>query len=309
MTVYWPFRLEPSANMMNHWLLARVVAVALARHADDAALVGHVGELGLEVGILRAAGAVAVLAVAGLRHEAGDDAVERHAVVEALARELLQPRRMPRRDVVAQLDDDAALRGVDHQRVLRVGAGRQRDRLGEARARQAAVRPRRQADGSCELPVLSRRLRCEFRFQPCHHGGRHEGADVAAHLGDLAHQSGGDRAHRGARGQEDGLDRRRHRAVHPGHLHFVVEIGGVAQAADQQGRALALARGRPRGHRRPCRPVRRRPPWRSARRSRSAWRAAPRTETSASCPDGPRSPAPAGRQAAPPAAPRRGGRW
>ena len=64
-------------------------------------------------------------AVAGLRHEAGDHPMERHAVVEALARELLEPRSVAGRDVVAQLDDDAALRGVDQQRVLRVGAGRQ----------------------------------------------------------------------------------------------------------------------------------------------------------------------------------------
>ena len=156
-TVYWPFRLGAVGEHDEELAVGAVVAVALARHADNAALVGHVGELGLEVGIFRAAGAVAVLPVAGLRHEARDHAVERHAVVEVLARELLQPRGVARRDVVAQLDDDAALRGVDQQRVLRIGAGRQAW-LGKSRARQAAAQPRGRSNGSCELPVLSRRL-------------------------------------------------------------------------------------------------------------------------------------------------------
>ena len=48
-----------------------------ARHADDAALERLVGELGLQVGLFRAAHAGAGR-VAGLRHEAVDDAVERH---------------------------------------------------------------------------------------------------------------------------------------------------------------------------------------------------------------------------------------
>ena len=74
--------------------------------------------------IFGVAGAVAPPAVAGLRHEARDHAMERHAVVEAVARELLQPRGVVGREVVAQLDDDAPLRGVDQERVLRVGAGR-----------------------------------------------------------------------------------------------------------------------------------------------------------------------------------------
>src|ERR1700686_2641455 len=64
-----------------------IVAVALARHADDAALERPLGELGLEVGMLRAAGAVAVLAVAGLRHEAVDDTMKRHVVVKTVARQ------------------------------------------------------------------------------------------------------------------------------------------------------------------------------------------------------------------------------
>src|SRR5215831_19452271 len=53
-----------------------VVAVALAGHADDAALEGHLGEFRLQVGIFRAAGAIAVLPVTGLRHKACDHPME-----------------------------------------------------------------------------------------------------------------------------------------------------------------------------------------------------------------------------------------
>jgi len=58
--------------------------------------------------------------------------VKRHPVVEAVARELLQPPGVLRGDVVAQLDDNAALRGVDQQRILWIGSGRQR--LGHTRS-------------------------------------------------------------------------------------------------------------------------------------------------------------------------------
>src|SRR5579864_9117455 len=88
-----------------------IVAVALARHADDAAVERHRGEFGLEVRMLRAAGAVAVLAVAGLRHETVDDPVERHVVVKTLARQLFQALGMAGRDVGTQFYDDAAGRG------------------------------------------------------------------------------------------------------------------------------------------------------------------------------------------------------
>ena len=67
------------------------IRIARARHADHAARIGHVGELSLQVGIFRAAGAVAVLAVAGLCHESVDDAMEEDIVVEMIARKLLQP--------------------------------------------------------------------------------------------------------------------------------------------------------------------------------------------------------------------------
>src|SRR4051812_21296385 len=64
-------------------------AVAAAGHADDAALERDVGKFLLQVRILRAAGAVEILAVSGLRHEAVHYPVERHVVVVAFARELL----------------------------------------------------------------------------------------------------------------------------------------------------------------------------------------------------------------------------
>ena len=93
---------------MKNWLLAEH-GIAGTGHADDAALVRHAGKFLLEVRIFRAAGAVTVLAVAGLRHEAVDDAVERHVVVKVLAREQLQPLGVMRRNVVAQLDDEFGL--------------------------------------------------------------------------------------------------------------------------------------------------------------------------------------------------------
>ncbi len=65
---------------------------------------------------------------------------------------------------------------------------------------------------------------------------RDEGPDVAAHLRDLADKRGGDVARFRARRQENGLQPRRHRAVHPRHLHLVVEVGAVAQPADQDRR-------------------------------------------------------------------------
>src|SRR5579883_1837133 len=102
-----------------------IVVAALARHPDDAALERHVGKLGFEVGILRPAGAVVVLPVAGLRHEAFDHAVERDVVVEAVAGELFDALGVIGREIGAQLDDDAALGGVDHDRVVGIDAGGQ----------------------------------------------------------------------------------------------------------------------------------------------------------------------------------------
>ena len=98
------------------------MGVAGPGHADGAALERHVGELGLQVRVRGAAGAVAVFAVTGLRHEAVDDAVKRHAVIELFARQKLHALGMTGRDVVAQSDDDLAARRLDDERVVRVGA-------------------------------------------------------------------------------------------------------------------------------------------------------------------------------------------
>jgi hypothetical protein len=64
--------------------------------------------------------------------------------------------------------------------------------------------------------------------------GRHEGRDVAAHAGDLAHERGRDGADRRRGRQEDGLDPGRHGLVHGRHLHLVVEVGAVPDAPDQE---------------------------------------------------------------------------
>ena len=80
--------------------------------------------------------------------------MERHAVVEFIARELLDALGMFGRDVGAQLDDDAALRGVDHQGVLRVGTGRQWLRKsGDAAIRIPPTQP--EPDGYAEAAGIA----------------------------------------------------------------------------------------------------------------------------------------------------------
>ena len=101
-------------------------AVAAPRHADNAALEVNVGEFLLQVRILGSAGAIEILAVAGLRHEAVHHPMERHVVVKTFTRELLDAFGMLRREIVAQLDDDAAFGGVDDDRIGLVEIGRQR---------------------------------------------------------------------------------------------------------------------------------------------------------------------------------------
>ena len=149
----------------------------------------------------------------------------------------------------------------------------------------------------------------KFGFHARDDRRRHEGRDVAAHFADLAHQSGGDRAYRGTCRQEDGL-------------HRPAPWAGSCRPSafrsrnrwNPSGRGSATSRfpavqATPPDHRRSRRKAPRPPPWPAGRRSRSASPAVPRTETAAFCPDGCRSPAPAGRRAAPPGAPHRGGRW
>ena len=103
----------------------RRIRIVGARHADDAALERHAGEFGRQVRIFRTASAVEVLAVAGLRHESLDHTMERHVVVIALARQQLDALGMLGGEVVPQLDHDAALGGVDHNRIRLVEIGGQ----------------------------------------------------------------------------------------------------------------------------------------------------------------------------------------
>src|SRR4051794_4699390 len=106
----------------------------------------HLGEFLLQVRIFRPAGAVEVLTIAGLRHEAVHDAVERHVVVIALARELLDALGVLGRKVRPQLDDDAALGGVDDDGVGLVEAGRQGLRERRHRKQNRGKKP----DKNCE---------------------------------------------------------------------------------------------------------------------------------------------------------------
>ena len=145
-TVYWPLRLDAVGEHDEELRVRGIDAVAAPRHADDAALERHVGELLLQVRVFRAAGAVEILAVAGLRHEAVHHAVERHVVVITLARELLDALGMLGREIGPQLDDDAALGGVDDDRVLLVEIGWQR--LGDRGSAHRSARRRRREFGS-----------------------------------------------------------------------------------------------------------------------------------------------------------------
>ena len=61
-----------------------------------------------------------MLPVAGLRHEAFDDTVEWHVIVELFAREQLHAFGMTGRYVGAQCDDNLSARRLDDERVVRI---------------------------------------------------------------------------------------------------------------------------------------------------------------------------------------------
>ena len=65
-------------------------------------------EFGLEVGLVGMAAHAGAGRIAALRHEAGDDAVEYHIVIEAFLRIFDDAGDMAGRKVGAQLDDDVA---------------------------------------------------------------------------------------------------------------------------------------------------------------------------------------------------------
>ena len=109
--------------------------------------------------------------------------------------------------------------------------------------------------------------------------------------GDLPDKRGGDVAGLRARRQENRLQPGRHRAVHAGHLHLVVEVGAVAQPADQDRRAdlareiddqIVEGAGLDLDARR--RAQRRRRPSRSARAGRRPKASAPSTDARRSRP-------------------------
>ncbi len=93
---------------------------------------------------------------------------------------------------------------------------------------------------ACLLSYSS--FRFHPRFQLAGHGRRDERRDVAAHGCDLANKGRRDVTCARAGGQEDRLDVWRHRSVHAGHLHLVVEVRAVPQTSDDKAGAM-FARG------------------------------------------------------------------
>ena len=117
--VYWPSRCGAGANMMKNWLLALFGSWCAPRPPCRAGsarlLVNSAGRLGSLLPPRAGAGRVAALG-----HEALDHAMERRAVVEFLAHQLLDPLDMLRRQLRQQLDHHPAVLEVHVQRVLGV---------------------------------------------------------------------------------------------------------------------------------------------------------------------------------------------
>jgi len=98
--------------------------------------------LGVELGrdlLARAAGAGAG-GIARLGHEAVDDAVEDHAVVEALPSQFLDLRHVLGRDVGTHLDDHAAFRHVHVEGVLQISGAHARSSKDEGGCERGAAR-------------------------------------------------------------------------------------------------------------------------------------------------------------------------
>src|SRR6202022_4486747 len=102
-------------------LAARAVGIVGAGHRDSAAHMRLLREFGLErVAHAARAGAGGI---AGLRHEAFDHAMERDAVVLALARQLLDLLDVVGREIGKHLDDHTAVLEVDIEGVFLVHGG------------------------------------------------------------------------------------------------------------------------------------------------------------------------------------------
>ena len=208
----------------------------------------------------------------------GDHAVERHVVVIAFARQLLDALDVLGREIGPQLDDDPPVLGVDQQRVLRIGAGGQRS--GQRRAPRRSARRTERAGGSWKLlwhrSGFSRSCR---RTSPS--DGRRPAAARSALTSPpieaiwrtsvaVIGRTGGDA------GRKTVCTSGAIAPFMPGHLHLVVEVGAAAQAADQHRRARALRGGDDEIGEGGGARTRSPPRARAARRSPAAWRAARR---------------------------------
>ena len=88
-TVYLPSRKSASSKQMKNWLSPQFGTLR-PRHGHGAAQMRLLAELRFQ--LLAGATHAGAGRIAGLGHEAVDDAMEHHAVIEALAGELLDPR-------------------------------------------------------------------------------------------------------------------------------------------------------------------------------------------------------------------------
>ena len=105
-TVYWLSRKRASSKQMKNWLLALLGSWVRAIEQTPrtcGSLLNSALRLGMSEPPVPRPGRIAALG-----HEAGDHAVERHAVVEAAAGELRDPLDVAGREVGAKLDDDVA---------------------------------------------------------------------------------------------------------------------------------------------------------------------------------------------------------
>ena len=135
-TVYLPVE-ERRVGEADEELRIGRIRVARARHAERAALERRRGEFGLQIGQIRTARAGAG-GIAGLGHEAGNDAMEDDAVVELALHQRLDLRDVLGRQIGPEADDDLAVLGGEDQRVLGVvrrPGRRRRRRRAETRER------------------------------------------------------------------------------------------------------------------------------------------------------------------------------
>jgi hypothetical protein len=101
-------------------LAVGAVRIRCAGHRAGAADVRLAAELGLEVGTIGSTGAAA-RRIAALGHEAGNDPVEGHAVVETALRQRLDALDMAGRKVGPELDYDVAAAGEIEDKAVVVG--------------------------------------------------------------------------------------------------------------------------------------------------------------------------------------------